>query len=123
MDEQIQLALRNWQKTQDPQFAIEFTRLFLQAQLPVPEETYVWMVIYNHKHGQDISAYRTEKMASEAAAFIILEYLEDEIDDEELQQEIRESIEDGVIADAITAYQDGTDYRETINIEKSILYA
>ena len=93
MDELIQLALRNWNFSGDPKFAVEFINLFKRSGLETPKTqkgNKIWVVLFNHGHGRDVSVYSSEEEADAASANLVLELLDDDdFDNESLEQEIR----------------------------------
>jgi hypothetical protein len=120
MDELIQLALRNWNFSGDPKFAVEFINLFKRSGLETPKTqkgNKIWVVLFNHGHGRDVSVYSSEEEADAASANLVLELLDDDdFDNESLEQEIRNDISTGDIFNAVQSYCENTDYRHDIEI-------
>jgi len=64
----------------------------------------VWVLLYEHRHGRDISVHWTEEDAVGTAAAIIGDWL-DEIDDEDALKRIEASLDKGKYTEAIKAWR------------------
>ena len=81
----------------------------------------VWGVLYRHKYGADIDLYHAREAAEKGATNIMLEYLDYELDHDETKADVRKLIEDNDIEEAISIYNEGTEYREELSIFDSVI--
>lgn len=75
----------------------------------------VWVLIYEHRHGSDITVYATEQLAQGGAKELIEQYLDQEVQRQDARAAIRAALKANLLSDATELYNDHSGEYVTIS--------